>query len=326
MAGLLKEIRDLPTAVSVTEGLGDYLHIKQGDVDRKITVAAVLEPHTSILSGNPHNVTKAEVGLGLVTNELQLVAANNLGDVTNVQDSRDNLNIYSKPEVDAAVNGHASLVNNPHNVTKSQVGLSAVNNYGISDSANLNSSTSYASSKAVKTVFDLIDNADISNQVFKSGMIMMWHSPVAPTGWTLCNGGQTSTGITTPNMIDRFPVGAGNAYGFNTQGGTNNNNHNHSFTGHNTTLDWSHIPPHQHAGWGENQRAATFGQASVYGRGHLGSAASDFDNYLHLTSSRIFLGGSYRDSAAGHSHGGSVNTTNLDNRPPYTGVYFIMKD
>ncbi len=57
--------------------------------------------------------------------------------------------------IDSAVTTHVNNKNNPHNVTKSQIGLGNVQNYGISDSVALNSSTSYASSKAVKAAYDL---------------------------------------------------------------------------------------------------------------------------------------------------------------------------
>lgn len=85
---------------------------------------------------NPHNVTKAQVGLGNVTNVEQaskqdfqhhLDNHNNphgvtktqvgLGNVTNVEQA-------SKQEF----NDHATNRNNPHGVTKSQVGLGNVDN------------------------------------------------------------------------------------------------------------------------------------------------------------------------------------------------------
>lgn len=85
---------------------------------------------------NPHNVTKAQVGLGNVTNVEQASKSdfqhhldnhNNphsvtkaqigLGNVTNVEQA-------SKQEFDA----HATNHNNPHKVTKSQVGLGNVDN------------------------------------------------------------------------------------------------------------------------------------------------------------------------------------------------------
>lgn len=85
---------------------------------------------------NPHNVTKAQVGLGNVTNVEQASKSdfqhhldnhNNphsvtkaqvgLGNVTNVEQA-------SKQEF----NAHATNHNNPHGVTKSQVGLGNVDN------------------------------------------------------------------------------------------------------------------------------------------------------------------------------------------------------
>ena len=85
---------------------------------------------------NPHNVTKAQVGLGNVTNVEQASKSdfqhhldnhNNphsvtkaqvgLGNVTNVEQA-------SKQEFNAHTTNH----NNPHNVTKSQVGLGNVDN------------------------------------------------------------------------------------------------------------------------------------------------------------------------------------------------------
>ncbi len=53
------------------------------------------------------------------------------------------------------LNQHTANKNNPHNVSKSDVGLGNVGNFGISDSTTANNSNSYASSKAVKSVNDL---------------------------------------------------------------------------------------------------------------------------------------------------------------------------
>jgi len=85
---------------------------------------------------NPHNVTKAQVGLGNVTNVEQaskqdfqhhLENHNNPHSVTKAQiglENVTNVEQASKQEFDA----HATNSNNPHNVTKSQVGLGNVDN------------------------------------------------------------------------------------------------------------------------------------------------------------------------------------------------------
>lgn len=60
---------------------------------------------------------------------------------------------------------------------------------------------------------------------FKKGMIMLWSGSIAtiPKGWALCNG---SNG--TPNLRNRFIVGAGDTYNPADTGG--NINHTHAFT------------------------------------------------------------------------------------------------
>ena len=65
---------------------------------------------------------------------------------------------------------------------------------------------------------------------FVSGMIMLWSGSIAsiPSGWALCDG---SSG--TPNLRDRFVVGAGNTYAVNATGGSADAivvSHTHSIT------------------------------------------------------------------------------------------------
>jgi hypothetical protein len=47
--------------------------------------------HSQIVSGNPHGLTKSDIGLGNVANSLQLVASNNLSDLINRQTALNNL-------------------------------------------------------------------------------------------------------------------------------------------------------------------------------------------------------------------------------------------
>ena len=85
---------------------------------------------------NPHNVTKAQVGLGNVTNVEQaskqdfqhhLDNHNNPHSVTKAQIGLENVtNVEQASKVD--FDAHATNRNNPHNVTKSQVGLANVTN------------------------------------------------------------------------------------------------------------------------------------------------------------------------------------------------------
>jgi len=59
-----------------------------------------------------------------------------------------------------------------------------------------------------------------------AGTIVLWSGSIAsiPAGWTLCDG---TAG--TPDLRDRFIVGAGTTYNPDATGGAAN--HNHAFTG-----------------------------------------------------------------------------------------------
>lgn len=75
---------------------------------------------------------------------------------------------------------------------------------------------------------------------FTTGMILLWSGSIAtiPSGWALCNG---SSG--TPDLRDRFVIGAGSTYAVNATGGAANvtlstanlPSHTHSFSGSGTT-------------------------------------------------------------------------------------------
>ena len=59
-----------------------------------------------------------------------------------------------------------------------------------------------------------------------SGAILLWHGSIAsiPAGYVLCNGANG-----TPDLRNRFLVGAGDTYAVGANGGVIN--HNHGFTG-----------------------------------------------------------------------------------------------
>lgn len=59
-----------------------------------------------------------------------------------------------------------------------------------------------------------------------TGIITLWYGSIAsiPAGWILCNGAGGS-----PDLRNRFLVGAGDTYAVDVNGGAVN--HNHAFTG-----------------------------------------------------------------------------------------------
>jgi microcystin-dependent protein len=76
---------------------------------------------------------------------------------------------------------------------------------------------------------------------FVSGMIMLWSGSIAtiPTGWVLCDGTNS-----TPNLRDRFVVGAGTTYAVAANGGSANAivvSHTHTATSTVTDPQHSHV-------------------------------------------------------------------------------------
>lgn len=136
---------------------------------------------------------------------------------------------------------------------------------------------------------------------FVSGMIMLWSGSEAsiPTGWVLCDGTNS-----TPNLQDRFVVGAGNTYAVGANGGSADAvvvSHTHS-----TTVS---DPGHAH-GWSYSNRLlynAGGGNANTY----PGGAANQ-------TTSSAVTGISVTANATG------VSGTNA-NLPPYYALCYIMK-
>lgn len=87
---------------------------------------------------------------------------------------------------------------------------------------------------------------------FPSGGIIIWSGSSAsiPTGWYLCNGSNS-----TPDLRDRFVVGAGSTYAVNATGGSTDSivvSHTHTATvtdpGHNHTAYGSTAPPYSAGG------------------------------------------------------------------------------
>lgn len=135
-----------------------------------------------------------------------------------------------------------------------------------------------------------------------SGGIIMWSGTIAaiPSGWFLCNG---SNG--TPDLRDRFVVGAGSTYAVGATGGSKDAivvSHTHTATSTVTDPGHNHsIPLIKYSG--------TLG-SQVHGAGDWGSTST--------TSSTTGIS----VSTAIASTGSSGTNANL---PPYYALAFIMK-
>lgn len=76
--------------------------------------------------------------------------------------------------------------------------------------------------------FGPIPSTDLTASLWKAGMILLWSGSIAtiPLGWALCDG---TNG--TPNLRDKFIVGAGTTYAVAATGGALTHTHGFTFNG-----------------------------------------------------------------------------------------------
>ena len=140
--------------------------------------------------------------------------------------------------------------------------------------ADHNHDDKYAKLNHTHTVSQITDMPDLANAV-PSGIICMWsgESTAIPSGWNLCDG---SNG--TPDLRDRFIVGAGSTYKVKDTGGEATH-----------TLTVNEMPSHNHGFTGTSHS-------------HTGS----------LSSATAASAGSHTHTMSGGSSGGYVNIQSLD--------------
>lgn len=160
-----------------------------------------------------------------------------------------------------------------------------------------------------------------ANDFFPSGGIIIWSGSAAsiPSGWLLCNGASG-----TPDLRDRFVVGAGSTYAVGATGGAAT-----------ITLSTSDIPSHTHTfsattstdGSHDHDMsftAATEGSGSYTNTSGFLIPVND-DLYGSVTNTSAV------QSAGSHSHTVSGTTAAAgtggahENRPPYYALCYIMK-
>ena len=133
-------------------------------------------------------------------------------------------------------------------------------------------------------------------QGFVSGMIMLWSGSSAsiPTGWVLCNGSSS-----TPDLRDRFVVGAGSTYAVGDTGGSANAitvSHTHTVTD----------PGHLHT-----ETSVAYGGQSA--------GAGGYNIYNSPTAPNT---GTSTTGLTVNTSGSSGTNANL---PPYYALCYIMK-
>ena len=135
-----------------------------------------------------------------------------------------------------------------------------------------------------------------------SGGIILWSgaSNAIPSGYVLCDGNNS-----TPDLRDRFVVGAGSTYSVNDTGGSST-----------VTLSTSEIPAHTHSVTdpGHTHLARTAGSGSSSGTIMTSGEAGSLTFAGQM--STVTTGISLANAGSGGSH---------ENKPPYFALCYIMK-
>lgn len=157
------------------------------------------------------------------------------------------------------------------------------------------------------------------------GGIIMWSGAVTqiPTGWALCNGLNG-----TPDLRDKFIVGAGGAYTTGSTGGTASISiaaHAHPVTAESPNTNSA--GSHQHS-FGGNTGSSQHENHSVDDSDDSNKREVAGDEHYHSISGTTGAAGDHFHTVNSHAHGGSTGSagsTSADNRPPYYALAFIMK-
>ena len=206
--------------------------------------------------------------------------------------------------------------------------------------------------QVLQTQFPNLGNAPVTSTatqlntgVLPVGAIIAYNGTVVPTGYALCDGGtyarSDGTGsIATPNLIDRFIVGAGNLFALGATGGTNTANATITVNG--TVLTLANLPSgnvgvataaptgislndpgHQHHYTAQaSSLILTGGVAASANVGVQSSLTTRDATGITLTDpTHVHPVYSYgTDTAHGHTASGTVSTLS-----PYYALTYIMK-
>ena len=194
----------------------------------------------------------------------------------------------------------------------------------------------------LNTDLDAIDAAIYAS--FPIGGIILWSGSVAsiPANWALCDGTNA-----TPNLVDRFVVGAGSTYAVDATGGAAT-----------VTLDDTQIPAHSHTADGDLTAASAGahthtastnttgshthtqtvnGQDQDWGTGEYANVSGTKNNTGTKTSPTSTLSAGNHshtvtvNSAGDHTHDITGSTSSVggglahENLPPYYALAYIMR-
>ena len=189
-----------------------------------------------------------------------------------------------------------------------------------SNAADLNILSGAAAAGVTSTEVGYLDGVtsaiqtQITSNIFPSGGIILWSGSTAsiPSGWVLCDGSNS-----TPDLRDRFVVGAGSSYAVNATGGASS-----------VTLSASEIPSHSHSASSSTTINDSGHSHSISGllptetgAGGTTSTASQGTSVTASTNSATTGITASTSTSIGNTGGGGSH----ENRPPYYALAYIMK-
>jgi len=201
----------------------------------------------------------------------------------------------------------------------------------------LSASPTFTGTPLAPTAAVTTDNTQIATTAFvrdiiPAGIISMWSGSIAsiPTGWLICDG---TSG--TPDLRNRFIVGAGSTYAVAATGGSADAtlvSHNHTFSGNTGGMNQNTVHSH-----GVNDPSHSHSNNITVGSLGAGGAimvanASSFENPTpRVGTNGSFTGISIQSTNVDHLHAYSGTTSTAGssatnaNLPPYYALAYIMK-
>ena len=158
-------------------------------------------------------------------------------------------------------------------------------------------------------LYGILGTIPAASSTLPTGMILLWSGSIGsiPSGYLLCDGTNS-----TPDLRDRFIIGAGNTYSVNQTGGSADAivvSHTHTATSTSTVTDPGHT--HQFKG-------GTFNSSQGSGPNSIANTSNTLSDTTASNTTGITVATSTTNATAGTSGTGQ-------NLPPYFALCYIMK-
>lgn len=178
---------------------------------------------------------------------------------------------------------------------------------------------------------------DSSNGKVQTGMIILWSGSTGsiPSGWVICDGNNS-----TPDLRNRFVVGAGSTYAVDATGGstTLDISHTHTMAGvtsdgtHSHTLTFGTEDAHTHTVGPVDSGVGSAAELAFTGSGvtlSTGDHTHQFPTESPAPAATHTHGKTF-PSEADHTHtltgaSGQASDTSMPTLPPYYALAYIMK-